>query len=149
MESNQNMLNAELQIDATAQAHLAETAKWSNFLAIIGFVLSGLIGLAALFAGTILGNMSSNFGGSLGIFGAGFITVIYLLVAALYFFMSLFLYRFANRMKTALASGDQESLNISFLNLKNLYRMMGILTIVYLSFMVLVFVLAIGTAFMR
>lgn len=146
MESNQNLLNSELQIDTTAHAYLAETAKWCNFLSIVGFILSGLIGIVALFAGTILGNLSSGYGGNSSFIGAGFVTVIYLIIAGVYFFMSLFLYRFASKMKAALYTNDQETLNNSFLNLKNLYKLMGILTIVYLSFLVLALIVGIGGA---
>ena len=150
METNENLLTAELQIDTTAHAYLAETAKWCNFLSIVGFILSGILAVVALFAGTFLGSLSSRYGGNSSIIGAGFITVIYLLIAALYFFMSLFLYRFSSKMKTALYSNDQDSLNNSFLNLKNLYKMMGILTIIYLSFLVLALIVGIGAAaFMR
>jgi hypothetical protein len=53
-------------------------------------------------------------------------------------------------MKAALYTNDQETLNNSFSNLKNLYKLMGILTIVYLSFVVLAIIVGIGTAaFMR
>ncbi|MEO6539994.1 MAG: DUF5362 family protein [Ferruginibacter sp.] len=150
MESNQNLLNAELQIDSIAHAHLSETAKWANFLSIVGFVLSGIIAVIALFAGTILGSLTNSYGGGTSFIGAGFIMVIYLIFAALYFFMSLYLYRFASKMKAALYTNDQESLNNSFLNLKNMYKLMGILTIVYLSFMVLAIIIGIaGAAFMR
>ena len=149
METNQSLLNTELQIDSTAHAHLSETAKWGTFLSIVGFILSGLIAIVALFAGTILSSLQSDFGGGSSIAGAGMVTVIYLLIAALYFFMSLFLFRFASKMKQALFSSDQDSLNNSLLYLKNLYRMMGILTIVYLAFMVLALVIGIGAAMMQ
>jgi hypothetical protein len=148
MESNQDLINNPLQIDTIAHAHLAETAKWGNFLSIVGFILSGIIALIALFAGTILGSMSRGFGNSGSMMGAGLVTIIYLLIAAVYFFMSLFLYRFASKMKIALYSSDQDYLNNSFLNLKNLYRLMGILTIVYLGFLVLALIMGIAGALM-
>jgi hypothetical protein len=148
MEPHQDLINNSLQIDTTAHAHLAETAKWANFLAIVGFVLSCIIAIVALFAGTLLGSMSQSFGNSGSMIGAGFITFIYLIIAAVYFFMSLFLFRFASKMKTALYSNDQEHLNNSFMNLKNLYKLMGILTIVYLGFLALALILGIGSALM-
>ena len=49
-------------------------------------------------------------------------------------------------MKAALFTNDQDTLNNSFLNLKNLYKMMGILTIIYLSILVLALVVGIGAA---
>ena len=150
METNENLLSAELQIDTTANAYLAETAKWGIFLGILGFILSGIIGIVALFAGTLMGSLSNTYGGSSSIMGAGVITVVYLIIAALYFFMSLYLYRFSSKMKAALFTNDQDTLNNSFLNLKNLYKMMGILTIIYLIILVLALIVAIGAAaFMR
>jgi Family of unknown function (DUF5362) len=148
METNDNLLNSELQIDSIAHSHLAETAKWSVFLSIVGFILSGILVIVALFAGTFISSMSGGLG-TAPVMGAGLITVVYLIIAALYFFMSLFLYRFATKMKAALYSNDQDTLNNSFLNLKNLYKLMGILTIIYLAFIVLAMIFGIGAALMQ
>lgn len=149
MGTNENLLNSDLQIDSVAHAHLAETAKWGNFLSIVGFVISAIIAIIALFAGAIVGSVSSGYGGGPAI-GAGFVTIIYLIVAVVYFFMSLYLYRFSAKTKAALYSSDQESLNNGFMNLKNLYKLMGILTIIYLAFLVLALIFGIGAAaFMR
>jgi hypothetical protein len=148
MESNQDLINSPLQIDTIAHTHLAETTKWANFLSIVGFILSCIIAIFALFAGTMLGSLSRGFGSRGSMVGAGFITIVYLIVAAVYFFMSLFLYRFASKMKVALYSSDQDSLNSSFMNLKNLYKMMGIITIIYLGFLALALILGIGGALM-
>jgi uncharacterized membrane protein (DUF485 family) len=52
----------------------------------------------------------------------------------LYFFPCLFLFRFASKMKHALAANDQAQLNTSFQNLKSLFRFVGILTIIFLAF---------------
>lgn len=149
MEINENLLNSELQIDSIAHAHLAETAKWGVFLSIVGFILSGILVIIAIFAGTFMSSMNSTYGGAAPMIGAGFITVLYLIIAVLYFFMSLFLYRFATKMKAALYSNDQDTLNNSFLNLKNLYKLMGILTIIYLAFIVLAMIFGIGAALMQ
>jgi hypothetical protein len=152
MEDNQSLLQENLHIDSIGQSYLSETAKWGNFLAIVGFVFSGLIAIVAFFIGTIFATLMSNFnpyaaaGASMGV---GFITGLYLLIAVFYFFMSLLLYRFSRKMKTALETNDQESLNESFLNLKKIYKITGIITIVYLSLIALgilvVFISALAT----
>src|ERR1700759_5102624 len=150
MEQNDSLLNTELHIDATSQSYLSEAAKWGNFLSIVGFVLSGLLAIVALFAGSIFSRVTTMYGGGAGFIGAGFITILYLLIAALYFFMSLFLYRFSNKMKIALYANDQATLNDSFLNLKSLFKLWGILTIIYLVLIGLLFIIAIfGIAFRR
>ena len=149
METNQNLLGSELQIDTTGHAYLAETAKWGMFLSVLGFIGSGVIVLVAIFAATTLSSYNRYGYESASMFGAGTIMIIYLVIAVIYFFMSLFLYRFSAKMKTALQSTDQDSLNNSFLNLKNLYKMMGIITIVYLVLLVLALVFGVGAAMMQ
>lgn len=142
MEPSQNLLSSELVVDPIASAHLKETAMWARFLAIVGLVLSILIGILALFAGSILAGMSREFGNSTAdaAIGSGIVTIIYLLVAALYFFISLYLFRFAGRMKLALLTTDQENFQSSLHNLKLVYRIMGIIMIVYLGILALVLI---------
>ena len=141
MEPNQNLLSTDLQMDSIVQSHLKETAMWARFLGILGFVLTGFITIAAFFMGTILGNVmhtnpyasSGDVPGMLG----GFITVIYLILAAVMFFISLFTYRFGVRTKAAMLTTDQESMYKGMLNLKLLFRTYGIIMVIYLGFLVL------------
>jgi hypothetical protein len=144
MNNNENLLTSELQVDATAHAYLYETAKWGNFLAILGFILSGLLAIIALFSGAILGNITSKYGGN-PFMGAGVVMVIYLIIAGINFLIALYLYKFSNKMKTALISTEQEAFNESLLNLKKLYKTMGIIAIVYLGFLALAFILSLGS----
>jgi hypothetical protein len=74
-----------------------------------------------------------SFGGS-STLGGGMVTVIYILIALLWFFPCLHLFHFANKMKLALTGNDQEMLNTSFKNLKACFKFMGIITIIVLSF---------------
>ncbi len=150
MESNQNLLTTDIIVDSTAAAHLRETAMWAKLLAVVGIVLSVLIALLGLFAGTMLATMTRKFGGdssaSLGALGSGMISIFYLFIAAVYFFLSLFLFRFAVKMKQALLTSDQEFFNGSLLNLKLVYRIMGIIMIIYLSFFALALLAVVGAA---
>jgi hypothetical protein len=133
---NQNLLTAELQVDSIAFTHLKETARWARFLSIVGFVFSAIIVLMALFAGSIFSATMSKFeGGSM--IGTTFVMVFYLIAAVVYFFLSLYLFRFATKMKLALESTDQENFGESLMNLKMVYRMLGIITIIYLSLLAL------------
>ena len=91
MEQNQNLLNNELTIDPVAYAHLKETAMWARFLGILGFIMSGLLLLVALFAGSFLSSFQRSAGPYSGAenplmsMGAGFITVLYIIIAAISF----------------------------------------------------------------
>jgi hypothetical protein len=139
MEIENNLLENELLIDSVSQVHLKETAMWAKFLAIAGFIISILIAIGAVFAGTMFNKLTAGMpgGNKGGVMTGGVIMVMYLLIAAVAFFMSLFLFRFGVKMKAALIINDQESLNISFQNLKVYYRFAGIITIIYLVILLL------------
>jgi Family of unknown function (DUF5362) len=151
MDQDQSSLFG-MGIDPTSKLHLAEAARWARFLAIIGFVMCALLIVLGIFAGSIFSIFTNRYssGYSSGsdmtnTFGAVFI-VLYAIIAVIYFFPCLFLFRFASLMKSALASNDQDMLNGSFQNLKKLFRYVGILTIIALAFYLIAFLIAIATA---
>lgn len=141
MEESVQMNNpAETRLNNIAKGFLKETAKWANFLAIIGFIGIGLLVLLALFAGAIFSNLpGGNVASSI---GGGLITFIYLLMALLYFFPVMYLYKFATKMKLGLARNNEDELTEAFLNLKSHYKFIGILTIIMLSLYALMFLFA-------
>jgi hypothetical protein len=139
METGQNLLQDDLLIDNEGQIHLKETAMWAKFLGIAGFLGSGILALAAVFAGTFIGKISRGLQGrGDAAMAGGMVMIFYLVVAAIIFFMSLYLYRFSTKMQVALKTTDQGNLNLSLQNLKIYYRFSGILTIIYLIILFLV-----------
>jgi len=132
-------------IDQSSRTHLAEAAKWGKFLAIVGMIICVLIAVIGIFVSVFLSSFSSQFDNGYDgttAFGTGikiFMIILYVGFAVLYFFPCLFLLRFANHMKNALASNDQTTLNTSFQNLKITFRYLGIVTIVIISFYLLFF----------
>jgi len=139
-----------ITIDPVGKGHLAEAAKWANFLAILGFIFLSLFVVMAIFGGTFFATTfgrynryNNDFGGETPSGLAIALIAYYLLVALLAFFAYLFLYRFAVNMKMALRTNSQDLLNRSFQNLKILYRYIGILTIIGLSCFVLAILIAI------
>lgn len=137
-------------IDQSSKAHLWEAAKWAKFLAIVGFVMCGLVAIGGIVWGSYLATttpIESEYGGRSLFAGLGvFMSVFYVGFAILYFFPCLFLLRFANHMRNALNTDDQVTLNSSFQNLKIMFRYVGILTIIVISLYVLLFLFAILTA---
>lgn len=132
--------STDLILNTEAKGFLNEIAKWANFLAIMGFIGIGLIAILSLFAGAIFSNLGD--ANPYGAVSGSTIAIIYLLFAALYFFPVLYLYRFASKMKSALASRNEDALTESFMNLKSHYKFIGIMTIVMLSFYAFLFLLA-------
>ena len=153
MDQNQQSIFG-LSIDDTNRAHLSEAAKWGRFLAIVGFVvcvLIVLVGLYATFAFSAAESQLSDFPSQYrsrsfapGL-GVG-MAVLYILIAIVYFFPCLFLFRFSNAMKLALAGNDSGQLTESFKNLKVMFRYVGIFTIILLSIYLLAFVIGLLTA---
>jgi hypothetical protein len=141
----------DLQIDHESNAYLSETAKWTKYLSILGFVFCGLIVLASIFAGSFMsglflnrysGNMGSGTAAGISTATGIGITLVYSLFALLYFFPSLYLFNFSSKMQVALRNNDQAQLNLSFKNLKSCFKFWGILTIVIIGFYLLVLIFA-------
>jgi hypothetical protein len=147
MDQNQGSPLFGLNIDQIGSAHLGEAARWAKFLAIVGFIMCGLIVLIGLFFGSFMGIFADKYGNNpyndipTNSGFAAMVAIYYVVIAVLYFIPCLFLYRFANKAKMALASNDQELLNGSLQNLKATFRYVGIITIIILAFMILAFLL--------
>ncbi|MFT4155583.1 DUF5362 family protein [Parafilimonas sp.] len=139
-----------LQVDNGNTPYLIEAAKWAKFLAVIGFIICGLLVLTGIFSGTFFASLAQvdTELNSMGSVGTVFFTIWFVLFALLYFFPSYYLYNFASKMQTAVKNNDQVSLNDSFKNLKSCLKFWGILLIIILCFYALAMVFVIlGSAF--
>jgi hypothetical protein len=139
MDQQSNKSLFDQQVTADAKTHLSDTAKWAKFLAICGIVGIILMVIGGSYAALVLTKTDPELrdiyresGMSPEGLGAGMI-VVYILAGLLYFFPCLFLLQFANKMKIALAAGDDLMLSESFRSLKKTFRYMGILTIIFLA----------------
>ena len=79
------IMNSELKLTSIGISYLNQTRKWTHFLSILGFIITGIIVIAALFLSSILAmfsGMDSSYGVSdIGAIGTGTVTVFYLLFA--------------------------------------------------------------------
>jgi hypothetical protein len=140
-------MSVPLQLSEVAISHLNQTRKWANFLAIIGFISCGFLVLIALFLGSLMAIMPS-YDDTLGLeaFGSGIVTAIYLVLAGVGFLIYLYLYRFSDKLKKAINSGDSSELEESFKNLKLYYKLNGIIIIAVLGIYVLAIIIGIVAA---
>ena len=144
MEDNLHVENGEnLVIDWRSKEFLKETAKWTKFLAILGFVGIGLMvlgSLVMLFApSSLMSNGDFPFGGKI------FMMLLYLAFAVLYYFPISYLYQFKKKKKKAIENNDNNAIRDAFEFLKSHYKFMGILTIILLSFYaIIIFIGLIG-----
>ncbi|HEV7330800.1 MAG TPA: hypothetical protein VGN63_07165 [Flavisolibacter sp.] len=137
MEQDSSLFS--LTIDPAAKSHLLETAKWARFLAMVGFVFLVLVIFVGIYSTVTINRFEDSYremGGMgsetvLGSAGTG-VAVIYIIMAIIWFFPLIFTLRFANQMRNALQSNDQELLGTSFQNLKVCYRYLGIVTVIFL-----------------
>jgi uncharacterized membrane protein YjgN (DUF898 family) len=141
----------ELSIDRDSIDSLTETARWGKFLAIVGFIICGLVFIFSFFAGSLMTSSAAlspyptNEMRAASNIAGGFLTMIYIIIAVVYFFPCLYLYRFSARMKTALTTNDQIKLNQSLKSQKMLYRYVGIVTIIALAIELIILLIG-GTA---
>lgn len=138
MESANSSSLFSLNIDPVTKTHLGETARWARFLAILGMVVL-ILGLVVSLVSTTM--FTEFFGFPTGVedetnavLGARRVGIVigWVIMSAVIFFPLLFLLRFANAMRRALAANDQTRLNEAFQNLKVYFRYLGILVIIFL-----------------
>jgi flagellar biosynthesis protein FlhB len=127
-----------LIITEDIRSYIYESAKWSKFLSIVGFVLTFLMVIAALSMNSIMASISEipAYSG-LAKFGSAGLTLLYLILALLYFYPSFLMYKFATAAKQAVLYGDQANLSVAMNKLKSIFKFWGILTIILISFYLL------------
>jgi hypothetical protein len=135
-----------LTIGAEGQYFLKTAGRWATFLGIIGFIGCGLIAIEAFFVGSVFTRVAAVSPNPMLTAMAGFgwlFSFFYLLIALLYFFFSLYLYQFGDKIKRGITFADNAGVNEAFGKLKSFFKLWGILTIVALSFMVLCVIIGI------
>lgn len=143
---NTDLLSNDLTVTTISRGYLSETAKWAKFLAILGFIMCGFMAIAAFFLPFLMSFMPAGEMMPMGAMGKGLgmiMTIMYLGLAVLLFMPCLYLFRFSTKMKTALLQSDSEELDTSFSNIKSFFKFYGIMTIITMSFYVLVLIITI------
>jgi hypothetical protein len=130
MENQTNLELNEQAIDA-----LRESAKWSLFLSIMGFIGIGFMIIAAIFMGSVMSmlpNDNSPFGAM-----KGFISIIYVVLAALYFPPTYYLFKYSSDIKNGLISRSSNAVSEALISLKKHHKYLGISLIVIIALYVI------------
>lgn len=140
--------NFELRLNESSKKFLRETSKWAFILAIVGFILIGIFVFIAVFFLIMFNDVGSSINplhdsGMSVMFFSG----IYIVLAILYFFPILYLYKFSRKMKSALQEKNTEDLTAAFSNLKSHYKFVGITVLVVVGVYVLIFAFGMISAF--
>lgn len=120
-----------IELNEDSISHLRETAKWANFLAILGIIVLSLMVLGGIFM-TLIATAALPIGGI-------FMFFIYLVFAAVYAVPIYYLYKFAQTTKYALNSLNSFQLAEALGYLKSTFKFMGILAIAMLCLYALIF----------
>lgn len=131
-----------------AQYYLQQAGKWASFLAIMGFIGCGLILIAALFAGVIFSHINPGMPGV----ASTFISVIYIIIALIMFFVNYHLYLFGTRIKKGIAFINNDLITLATSSLRSFFKIKGVILITILIFYVLMIILVIavgGSAIMQ
>ena len=151
MEENQALFS--LTIDPGTKAYLNETAKWAKFLSIVAMIVLILVFLFTVLSASVLDNATLvTLGGASTKVSEGAsnsvrigMVIGSLIMVAIGFIPLFYLLHFANRMKKALASNQQNTLNESFYYLKRYFKFLGIVVIIVLILYACVFALTLIT----
>ncbi|MCU0417490.1 MAG: hypothetical protein MUE33_09940 [Cytophagaceae bacterium] len=131
-QSNQKFISDQLK------AYLLETAKWSKFLSIMGFIFCGILFVMAFAVSAIMGsvaalaptnNMPMDFGSLSGIF-----TGVYLGIVVFYFIPTLYLFQFSTITIKSIENESLPDLEKGVGKLKSVFKYWGIFTLIILSF---------------
>ena len=126
METESSSTKA-LKLTDNSLIFMTEVVKWAKFLAICSFV--GL-GIMVLFGAGMIILQFASFKSGIQVLVMG---IFYILMAALYLFPALYLYRFATACGEAIKKLNEDIFEEGIENLKSLFRFTGILTIIILS----------------
>lgn len=128
----------QLVLNTKSKAFLREIAKWTFFFSILGFIGIAFTIIGAILMGTTYAPMLDMIGQQQGVASISIVlTITYLVIALLYFMPVLYLFKFSRKMKTAIATKNDETLADAFENLKSHYKFIGVLTIIMISLYVL------------
>lgn len=139
--------NDNLRVTSGMENNWRITSKWAMFFAVLGFIGAGLylLGAVAIIPvfrmmismgtlpepiATLLGSMS------------WFFVLIYLLAVAAMFFLALFHLKFSNGINRAINFTDQNSFEIAWRNLRNHFRLNGIMIIISIALYIVLIAVA-------
>lgn len=128
---DERYIGDNLAVSFKAKNYLVTISNWGKFLAILGFVFSGLAVFGSI---AVLINLS-NYGNIPGL-GKNFMLYIglgYLVFAFIYGFLSYLLFSFCSHAKKSVTNTDSIALEKSLNQLKKIFIIMGVSTIVFIA----------------
>jgi hypothetical protein len=137
MEENNgetNIYPAEIpQITEESLAFLIQAAKWGKFMAILGFIVTGLLIVSGILMSFVLSSVQDEMVPMNIPFPPIVLSIIYMIIALIYIVPVIFLNTFCNNVIKAAKHASSGHLTTSLRSLKNLFVFIGVSTVVILS----------------
>tara|TARA_Y100001968_G_C19442634_1_gene763409 strand:+ start:1253 stop:1699 length:447 start_codon:yes stop_codon:yes gene_type:complete len=133
----------DIKITESIKSSLNRMIYWSKFLSILGFIGIGFMLLFAIGCAIIGFFIPFEEGFPMQIIITYVYPLLYLGLAAIYYFPINYLYKFAVKGRKGLIEKNQDNMENSLSNLALGFRYIGIMTIVIISIYVLTFISAI------
>ena len=124
--------NETLIITEDIRSYIYESAKWCKFLAIVGFIFTFMMVVAALSIGALMSTLTE-LPPYMAKLGATGVTILYLIFSLVFFYPSFLMYKFSSSAKQAVLYADQPSLSLAMSKMKSLFKFYGILAIIWIS----------------
>lgn len=139
---------SKIEIGTESIDNLNAVWRWTMFLSVLGFIFLGLLIVAGLAASLFLTTFKSQ-EATLGI-PESLMIIIFIIIAAIYFFPVFFLFRFSKNIRDALHKLDPGKLSKGFRNLRLYFTYIGIMVIVVLTiYIVLLFFAGASMSFLK
>ena len=132
-------------IDSQSGYYLRESGRWAILLSVVGFAITIFLFICAVlmyvFVHSVYFSRYQSYAN--GKINVGWYAVILIVTSIFYFIPSLFLYQFGVRIKKGIDVAGQDLITGGLRSLKSFFRYWGIITIIIITFYVIVFVVAI------
>lgn len=119
-------MNSDIQVSPDTIETMKSTRTWTGFMAIMGFICSGLMilmGLGMMVGGSMMGGMTE--GAPVGAMG-----IMYILMSLIYVVPSIFLMKYSSSIGTMLSSQRLDHLETALAHQKSFWKFVGIFTMV-------------------
>ncbi|WP_343633520.1 hypothetical protein [Fluviicola sp.] len=141
LDQNMGMDSDNLKVSQSVKEHLLTSAQWARFLAIVGFIFTGLTAIGSLFM--VITALATGFGPLIGM------AFLYIGLTVAMIFPALYMIRFAGSITKGLNSNKQSEFEYGVQNLKSFYKFSGIFTIVFLSLYIILIIVGVGSGMSR
>lgn len=147
MESEINVQDEiKLRLTPMAEQYMLAATRWAKFLAILGFIVAGIMLIFSLSIGAIMSlatSMNPAAGAGFAAVPVGIISGVYITISALYFAIAFYMYHFASKTQSGILKRDEYLVEAGFKAFKTQLTIMGVLAVIGISMILLAFVIAI------